>query len=192
MTQPYKQCPRCQQNAALHVPVCLRCGHQYRTQFAPPPEQTLIVAPPVGSLPLSLPRRLPVGVLGALAVALMLLSIVAGGWFLSRKNAHPLVGTWREDDRSGVGIDHTITLYPDGTYTSHQVSGFNNDQINNDAGKWYSNQEQQIGPDTFGGHLFRGGGFDYTDTVWLMNADKKHVRMFRNPEIGEDYTRQEP
>jgi hypothetical protein len=32
--QSYKICPRCGQTAMLHISVCGRCGHTYRTQFA--------------------------------------------------------------------------------------------------------------------------------------------------------------
>ncbi len=45
--QPYKMCPRCQQPAVLDAPVCRRCGHRYRTQFAPPPlDRTQVFLPP--------------------------------------------------------------------------------------------------------------------------------------------------
>lgn len=43
---PYKICPHCRQAAALETPVCGRCGHQYRTQFVPPIDQTQVVMPP--------------------------------------------------------------------------------------------------------------------------------------------------
>ena len=46
MAQPYKICPQCGQVAELHAPQCLRCGHQYRTQFTPPIQQTQAVVPP--------------------------------------------------------------------------------------------------------------------------------------------------
>lgn len=45
---PYKICPNCQQPAALTVPACLRCGRQYKTQFAPPSQQTQVITPHLG------------------------------------------------------------------------------------------------------------------------------------------------
>jgi hypothetical protein len=35
-TTHYKLCPQCRQPAHLHAPQCENCGHQFRTQFAPP------------------------------------------------------------------------------------------------------------------------------------------------------------
>ena len=36
----YKTCPHCQQHCVLDMKACGRCGHQFRTQFAPP-DQTM-------------------------------------------------------------------------------------------------------------------------------------------------------
>ncbi|HVT13545.1 MAG TPA: NINE protein [Fimbriimonadaceae bacterium] len=36
----YKVCPQCQTATELHAQACPRCGHPFRTQFAPPPNQT--------------------------------------------------------------------------------------------------------------------------------------------------------
>ncbi|MBM4356033.1 MAG: hypothetical protein FJ109_19965 [Deltaproteobacteria bacterium] len=46
MHQPWKVCPQCQEPAQLQACVCLRCGHVYRTRFAPPLGQTQVVLPP--------------------------------------------------------------------------------------------------------------------------------------------------
>ena len=45
MSQPFKICPQCQTPAALTDMVCAKCGRQYRTQFGPPAQQTISVAP---------------------------------------------------------------------------------------------------------------------------------------------------
>ena len=51
-SQPYKQCPRCQQPAALHMPQCGRCGHEYRTQFMPSEQtQMILPSPPTMQIP---------------------------------------------------------------------------------------------------------------------------------------------
>ena len=50
MSQPYKACPKCQQSAQLDAPICLRCGHQYRTNFVNPPS-TVVIDPIRGRLP---------------------------------------------------------------------------------------------------------------------------------------------
>jgi hypothetical protein len=41
-----KLCPQCQTPTALQTPVCLRCGHQFRTRFAPPIHQTQVISTP--------------------------------------------------------------------------------------------------------------------------------------------------
>lgn len=38
--QYYKICPSCQRNAVVSARYCDNCGHQFRTQFQPPPNQT--------------------------------------------------------------------------------------------------------------------------------------------------------
>ena len=40
-----KQCPKCKAVAELNAPVCVRCGHRFRTKFSPG-------APPVVATPL--------------------------------------------------------------------------------------------------------------------------------------------
>lgn len=51
---PSKLCPRCNTQAALSAPACLRCGHTYRTKFPPPPGQAQAI-PPIPT-PLSHPQ----------------------------------------------------------------------------------------------------------------------------------------
>src|SRR5579871_6794182 len=46
MAPRYKQCPRCQNIVEADDPHCPKCGHQFRTQFAPSDEPTQIVTPP--------------------------------------------------------------------------------------------------------------------------------------------------
>ncbi len=36
----YKVCPMCRTTAYLNAQVCAGCGHQFSTQFSPPPQQT--------------------------------------------------------------------------------------------------------------------------------------------------------
>ena len=36
----FKLCPKCKLQAPLDAPVCVQCGHHFRTQFNPPPNQT--------------------------------------------------------------------------------------------------------------------------------------------------------
>jgi hypothetical protein len=38
--QPVKVCPRCGREAPLTAMVCLNCGHEFRTKFAPDPPKT--------------------------------------------------------------------------------------------------------------------------------------------------------
>jgi len=38
-----KVCPRCQTATDIQTAVCFRCGHQFRTQFTPPIDQTQVV-----------------------------------------------------------------------------------------------------------------------------------------------------
>ncbi len=68
MAEPFKLCPRCQLQAPLNETMCSRCGHQYRTAFAPPPpiDQTQAVypasPPPGGGIDLTRPmdiQRMP-------------------------------------------------------------------------------------------------------------------------------------
>jgi len=41
VNQPsFKKCPKCQTVAAITAPVCAACGHQFRTQFTQPVNQT--------------------------------------------------------------------------------------------------------------------------------------------------------
>ena len=42
----FKACPRCGVQAPLNAAFCSQCGHQYQTQFAPPPNQTQMFFPP--------------------------------------------------------------------------------------------------------------------------------------------------
>ena len=54
MTQPYKVCPQCNIPAALDARTCTHCGRAYRTQFAPPAQQTQVFRPvAAGPLPSS-------------------------------------------------------------------------------------------------------------------------------------------
>lgn len=48
MSTSAKACPRCGLTAPLNTPHCAQCGHQYRTQFAPPPldDRTQVVSSP--------------------------------------------------------------------------------------------------------------------------------------------------
>ena len=46
MSQPYKECPQCKMPAALQELTCQRCGHVFRTAFAPPPNQTVVIQRP--------------------------------------------------------------------------------------------------------------------------------------------------
>jgi hypothetical protein len=46
MQQPMKLCPQCQLPAPLDAVHCGKCGHVYRTQFAPPLDRTQVVLPP--------------------------------------------------------------------------------------------------------------------------------------------------
>lgn len=50
--QPYKQCPTCGLPAQLDAPQCGRCGHTFRTKFAPPPDQTQAFVPGDPSQPI--------------------------------------------------------------------------------------------------------------------------------------------
>ena len=43
MTQPQKACPACKLPAPIYAAVCEDCGHAYRTQFMPPPDQTQVL-----------------------------------------------------------------------------------------------------------------------------------------------------
>ena len=45
MPQSQKACPSCSQAAPIHAAVCENCGHAYRTQFAPPLDQTQVLPP---------------------------------------------------------------------------------------------------------------------------------------------------
>lgn len=51
-TPNIKLCPVCGLQAAIDAPTCAQCGHQYRTQFAPPPGQTMayVSCPACGAL----------------------------------------------------------------------------------------------------------------------------------------------
>lgn len=103
---PHKTCPKCQTPAALQDVLCAYCGHAYRTQFDPPPDQTQMVpdppparppqAPPAAPYPPAYPPYAPYGqqpryqVLpadaiqvapGSHSVALaVLLAALVGGW----------------------------------------------------------------------------------------------------------------
>lgn len=45
MNTAHKRCPQCSQPAALDAQHCRECGHTFRTQFAPPANQTQMYAP---------------------------------------------------------------------------------------------------------------------------------------------------
>lgn len=62
MTTQVKFCPRCKFAASLPEKVCARCGHQFRTQFAPPAEPTQMiqaVAPSPAPAPAPAPSPAP-------------------------------------------------------------------------------------------------------------------------------------
>jgi|CXWL01.1.fsa_nt_gi TM2 domain-containing membrane protein YozV len=42
-TPVFKQCPQCQHAASMEAPTCLHCGHQFKTQFANPLNQTQLI-----------------------------------------------------------------------------------------------------------------------------------------------------
>lgn len=44
--QPEKLCPKCNQRAPLDAGFCVNCGHQFRTRFAAPADQTIMAPPP--------------------------------------------------------------------------------------------------------------------------------------------------
>lgn len=44
--QPEKICPKCSQRAPLDATFCANCGHQFRTRFTPPADQTIMAPPP--------------------------------------------------------------------------------------------------------------------------------------------------
>ena len=73
MTPSQKTCPSCQQTARIYATECENCGHVFRTQFLPPPDQTqMLPALPETQLPSYLARRkrktVPAVVLAALGV----------------------------------------------------------------------------------------------------------------------------
>lgn len=56
----YKSCPQCGRVAALDAPLCLACGHRYRTQFQQVvPDQTQAFTPFAGAAPPNFPSTPP-------------------------------------------------------------------------------------------------------------------------------------
>lgn len=76
MAQPYKQCPKCSTVAQVYEPTCAKCGHVFRTQFAPP-NQTMFFAGQKR-------RRWPL-IIGAAVVLIIVFSLVSIG-YLTRRN----------------------------------------------------------------------------------------------------------
>lgn len=99
-TGSYKLCPQCKTPAALTAAQCARCGRQYRTQFAPPPNQT-IVMPPVAPMPAAAPPYVPAPHRsgsrdGLIASVVLVFGLILFGFFflLSRISAYPIEGCW--------------------------------------------------------------------------------------------------
>ena len=104
-----KICPQCKVASNIAATRCTACGHQFRTQFAPPVGQTVQVAPVnsnklVASIP-TWAKMVGLVVLGALVLFAM-----------KRALTQPIVGAWQGDtDR--------IEFYSDGTGVSWE-SGY--------------------------------------------------------------------
>lgn len=113
MTQPaYKLCPQCGQQADIHAPVCPRCSHRYRTQWAPAPSQ----ARP--------DRRTFLRALGAAWrpltwVGVCLVAILA--LFLYRAHTDSpsvqLTGYWQDVNAGHNRYTNDLELRANGTYT---------------------------------------------------------------------------
>ncbi|MBA2689227.1 MAG: hypothetical protein H0U63_00300 [Burkholderiales bacterium] len=83
-----KICPKCQTPADIHTPACLRCGHRYRTQFAPPPlYQTQVVPPPPAFTKRQNPALLWVGGCCGVPIALSFLLAFIGLFSSPVRNA---------------------------------------------------------------------------------------------------------
>src|SRR5262245_23140458 len=112
MNTQYKVCPRWQQPATLTMQVCQRCGHQYRTQFAPADPTQVI---PYHLPPNTTPRKIHKPLL--LVVAVALLVVIIGGFALKRiLHPYPFIGEWiymrwAESETSGS----YYAFYPNGT-----------------------------------------------------------------------------
>jgi hypothetical protein len=95
MGQPYKICPGCQNPAQLSAVACSACGHQYRTQFVPPPIQQTqsIQAQPSFNLPQQRPGfvQVPAGSHSAVAAMLLSLFIPGGGQFYNQQKTKAII-----------------------------------------------------------------------------------------------------
>ncbi len=113
MEQSYKICPRCGQTASLQASVCQKCGRQYRTQFVPFDQTTVI--PQNNVSPKRSNVNLPI-VVGVAGVFLVLSVFAVYSW----RSTYPFIGQWYRggwsiSEEGITDVPTTIIFYRNGT-----------------------------------------------------------------------------
>lgn len=185
--QPTKLCPRCQQQAALEALYCLRCGHQYRTQFSA--QQTQLNMPTPQAYPMAPTRKRP----WIWAVPLVTVAFAVLCFFMFRPGP-VLAGKWESEFAYyNVHSIETFVFRPDGSaeHAKQWTEAGRTETVEVYSCKWYLQNEGYTKDGTLAGILMLRSIDDSIEAVpkqFLLSSDGKHLRFIeKNGNTQEFY-----